>query len=61
MAPKDQYKKKIKDLVALALKNDVGYNEIIQIVQHCTYHTDDKLAGKASICLIYYYKTSLTF
>ena len=61
MAPKDQYKKKIKDLVALALKNDVHYNEIIQIVQHCTYNTDDKLAGKASICLIYYYKTSLTF
>ena len=61
MTPKEQYKKKINDLVALALKNDVQYDEIIQIVQGCIYNIDDKLAGKTDVSCICYYFISLTF
>ena len=45
MTPKEQFKKKIKDLVSLALKNDVEYQDIVNIVQKFTYHIDDKMKG----------------
>ena len=48
MTPKDQLKKKLKEMISLALENKVEYKDIMNIVHDCTYSLDDKLKGKSS-------------
>ena len=42
MNPKEQIKKKIKDSITLALKNEISFQEIEAIVKECQFEGCDK-------------------
>ena len=42
MSPQDQIKKKLRDNITLALKNNITHDDITKIVHECTFDIDDQ-------------------
>ena len=46
MSPQDKLKKNIKDNITLALRNNVAFADIMNILNECGYHINNKI-GKS--------------
>ena len=43
MSPQDKLKKNIKDNITLALRNKVAFADIMNILNECGYHINNKI------------------